>query len=282
MSYTEQLERMQVNPAWQAAIDRYANRIIANRAKYEEVSAATGVPWIFVGCLHYRESALDFKTHLHNGDSLKERTKHVPAGRPVEGEPPFTWEESAIDALKYEKFDGKTDWSMENICDRAERYNGLAYKRMGKPSPYLWSGSNIYVRGKYVEDHVFDPSAVDKQIGVIPLYIRTQDLSHETVVRTSSRKLRGIDTFRTGLKALVTTIGGLFTAGNLDSVKEFFGAANGILDPKVLLCLVMFAGITWVFINWLDKLMIEDAKAGTWTPSGTVDTNATEPIKSDQ
>jgi lysozyme family protein len=33
------------------------------------------------------------------------------------------------------------------------------------PSPYLWSGTTVYERGKYVADGRFSAIAVDKQIG---------------------------------------------------------------------------------------------------------------------
>ena len=46
-----------------------------------------------------------------------------------------------------------------------ERYNGLGYASRGRPSPYIWSGTNQYVSGKYVRDGVYDPDAVDSQLG---------------------------------------------------------------------------------------------------------------------
>ena len=49
--------------------------------------------------------------------------------------------------------------------DRLERYNGLGYRRRGRPSPYLWSYSGHYDKGKYVADGRFDPDAESKQCG---------------------------------------------------------------------------------------------------------------------
>jgi len=48
-----------------------------------------------------------------------------------------------------------------------EKYNGTGY-RLYHPqvkTPYLWSYSNYYIRGKYVRDGTFSNSAVSKQIG---------------------------------------------------------------------------------------------------------------------
>jgi hypothetical protein len=46
-----------------------------------------------------------------------------------------------------------------------ERYNGIGYANKGLPSPYIWSGTDQYVKGKYVADGVFSPDVVDKQLG---------------------------------------------------------------------------------------------------------------------
>ncbi len=46
-----------------------------------------------------------------------------------------------------------------------EEYNGLGYASRGRPSPYIWSGTDQYVSGKYVRDGVYDPNAVDVQLG---------------------------------------------------------------------------------------------------------------------
>ena len=70
-----------------------------NRARYDKVAAIAKVPWYVVGAIHSLECNCNFECHLHNGDPLTARTVHVPKGRPIAGNPPFTWEESAVDAL---------------------------------------------------------------------------------------------------------------------------------------------------------------------------------------
>lgn len=267
-NYKELLQRCQVKPEWQTHINRYATEIVKHKKRYREIEDATGVPWAIVGVIHYRESTLNFNTHLHNGDSLKDRTQNVPAGRPRQGEPPFTWEESAIDALEYDGLDEVKDWSMENICNVLEKYNGLGYRRMGLPSPYLWSGTNNYVRGKYVSDGNYAPGAIDKQAGCIPLYLRAMELAHEKVIRSKSRKINIIDNVVAGIKALFAVIGSLFTMDSFGIFKEWFSLASGVIDSKMLITLFIGAAFMWVILRWLDKLMMDDAKAGTWVPSG--------------
>ena len=147
-----------------------ADAIKANRERYEVVEKETGVPWWFIGALHYREASLSFKTHLHNGDSLSARTKNVPKGYPKAGSPPFTWEFSAVDALEYDKLTGLEWSSMQKALDRAEAYNGLGYKKKGLPSPYVWGGTSVQKAGKYVADGKFSATTWDKQLGVAAIW----------------------------------------------------------------------------------------------------------------
>jgi lysozyme family protein len=58
-----------------------------------------------------------------------------------------------------------TDWSVPHMLFLLERYNGFGYRSRGVPTPYLWSLSNLYEKGKFVADGVFDPAAVSKQCG---------------------------------------------------------------------------------------------------------------------
>lgn len=142
-------------------------RIIAAQNRYQKVQAMTGVSWVFVSCTHYRESNLNFNTQLGQGDPLHSRSVHVPAGRG-----PFdTFEDGAYDALvNCAPYAARIkDWSLPGMLTVLEMYNGLGYARKGVPSPYVWSGMDVYHSGKYVRDGIYDPSAVDKQLGVAGL-----------------------------------------------------------------------------------------------------------------
>jgi hypothetical protein len=99
---------------------------------------------------------------------------HVPAGRPKDGNPPFTWEASASDALSMRGLNKVKDWSLAGILYQIEGYNGWGY-RLYHPhvlSPYLWSFSNQYTSGKYVEDGRWSDTAVSKQCGAAVLLRR--------------------------------------------------------------------------------------------------------------
>ncbi|PAW92054.1 hypothetical protein CKK33_00510 [Mucilaginibacter sp. MD40] len=137
---------------------------------------SSSVPWYFLACVHYMECSFSFKKHLHNGDPLTGYTVHVPAHRPKVGHPPpFTFEESAVDAIKLMKYDQVTNWSLPFILLKLEGYNGFGYNRKGVKSPYLWSFSNHYIKGKYVKDGVFDAEAVSSQMGSAVILKRMED-----------------------------------------------------------------------------------------------------------
>lgn len=159
---------MVVRPERIASVASAAHTLQKNRSRYEAVSAKTGVPWYMIAAIHMREASADFTRHLHNGDSLQARTHQVPAGRPATHAPPFTWEESAIDALTMppHSLHLVTDWSIERVLYETEKYNGWGYWLHGdNTSAYLWAGSDIDHGGKYIADHVWSSTAQDSQNG---------------------------------------------------------------------------------------------------------------------
>ena len=167
-----------------AQVEKFAAIAVNNKSRYVDVGEPLGIPWWFIAGLHLLESSYNFGRHLHNGDSLSARTHRVPANRPETGSPPFSWEESAKDALTVEKLDGLTDWTLARALYRWEAYNGFGYRSKGVPTPYLWSFSNVYTRGKYVGDGVFDKSAVSKQIGAAVLLKALIDMGEDDGVGT--------------------------------------------------------------------------------------------------
>lgn len=146
-----------------------AKKLLDKQDEYIAVGDALNIPWWFIGAIHGLESGFAFDRHLHNGDPLTARTKRVPPGRPVDGAPPFVWEVSARDALRYMKLDQWGDWSVSGALYQWEAYNGFGYRKYKINSPYLWSFSNHYDRGRYIRDHVFDTEATSNQCGAATL-----------------------------------------------------------------------------------------------------------------
>ncbi len=163
-----------VNPTLEVILDRMYHKIRDRQYSYEYISfyLQNDVPWYFIAALHNMESSLNFNRHLHNGDPLTKRTTHVPAGRPIGlGDPPYLFEDSAVDALRMKGLHKWGDWSIGGMLYQMERYNGWGYYKYHSEvnSPYLWSGTNLYTAGKYVSDGKFDINAVSKQIGCVAL-----------------------------------------------------------------------------------------------------------------
>lgn len=162
--YANLWARAQLRPERRAAATAVARRISVSSARY--ASAALGrMPWWWVGIVHNLEAGGNFTKHLHNGDPLSARTTHVPAGRPIAGSPPFTWEESARDALAMRRLGTVDDWSTPRCLYEFEAYNGFGYVAKGINSPYVWSFTDQYARGKYVADGQFSATAVSEQCG---------------------------------------------------------------------------------------------------------------------
>jgi len=177
MTHSERYIQAVTRPEKMAEVSTVAKRMIQNKPRYEAVSLtlATGMPWWFVAIVHFMEGGGKFTRHLHNGDPLTARTVNVPKGRPVLGKAPFSWEESAIDAIQYMEGQNKIwrqlkgKWDLESILKKFEAYNGMGYQKKGLLSPYLYSYTQFYEKGKYAFDGKYDPNLVSKQPGVIPL-----------------------------------------------------------------------------------------------------------------
>lgn len=170
-TYEELFRKCEINAGKITVVDAIIDRIVANKERYKKTQDSTKVPWSIISVIHSLESNLNFGAHLHNGDPLSGKTIRVPEDRPP-GDPPFTWEESAADALSFDKLNLWQEWTIPGALFVLERYNGKGYYNRGLPSPYLWSFSNNYTKGRFVRDGEFDPEAVSKQCGAAVLLKR--------------------------------------------------------------------------------------------------------------
>ncbi len=170
-TYATLWNSLEIRPSKAADIKATAQKILGKKTRYAAVTDATSVPWYVVALIHALEGGCNFSTHLHNGDSLANRTVHVPKGRPHDGSAPFTWKDSAIDAIRYDGLDKWKEWSIEGICYCLERYNGFGtcIYHSDVNTPYLWSGTNQYSKGKYVSDGQWSATAVSGQSGAMPI-----------------------------------------------------------------------------------------------------------------
>jgi lysozyme family protein len=151
-----------------AVIKRKTATMLANKERYAAIARRfvnPGLKWWLVAVIHEMEATQNFNCYLGNGQPWNQKTTIVPIGRG-----PFkSFEEGAIDALRLKKANEITDWSMNGVLYFLEGFNGYGYTRWkNMNSPYLWSGSNHYTKGKYVSDGAkgWDPEYVSRQIGI--------------------------------------------------------------------------------------------------------------------
>ena len=97
--------------------------------------------------------------------------------------------------MLYEGFDKVNDWSIAGMLFLFEKYNGFGYRRnsIKIPSPYLWSFSNHYTKGKFSADGVYDPELVSKQAGTATILRRLAEMQ---VITFSDQQLNRIRLIR--------------------------------------------------------------------------------------
>ncbi len=226
-------------------VDDLCTNILNNKLRYENVVADLKIPWYVVAVIHNMESSQKFDRHLHNGDSLEYRTTHIPANRPANGTPPFTWEQSAKDALKYRKLHKIDNWDLTRTLYEIEGYNGWGY-RLYHPhvlSPYLWSYSNNYISGKYIADGTWSNSAKSRQCGAAILLRRLEELGEISFEKSIDKPIfvyaTGVVLYGEDLQRFVNKFDGISVRVDgwpgqktSDAVKKLFGFyLKG--DPRV-------------------------------------------------
>ena len=144
---------------------------IKNRGNfYKRAEKLTGVDWRIIGILHYMESGCKASTQILNGQRWDRKTTLAPAGYGPWG----SFSESCIDAFERHPF--KKDMTISEILKQMERYNGRGYIKKGINSPYLWSFTNNYKSGKFVEKKIlfkyvsiYKKNLISRQVGAAVL-----------------------------------------------------------------------------------------------------------------
>ncbi len=110
--------------------------------------------------------------------------------RPKRAGPFASWDAAAVDALTNCAFYAARwrDWSPGGLLTLLEQYNGLRIREPGRPSPYIWAGTDQYVRGRYVADGQYDPNVVDNQPGCAGLLLAMAEIDQPAGCRASARR----------------------------------------------------------------------------------------------
>lgn len=156
-------------------IEVKVQRMISNKQRYLNIAHKFQNPikWFHIGLIHELECSQNFNCYLGNGQPFNRKTTIVPKGRGAFS----SFEAGAIDAIRYEGLDKEKDWSVGNFLYIAEGFNGYGYsKYKGINSPYIWSGTDKYISGRYIADSVYSKTTVSQQIGIAPLLRRLIEL----------------------------------------------------------------------------------------------------------
>ena len=177
------IDIVKITDAFDEQIEQFKAAYLNNQERYKSLAEKTGVPPELLALIHYRENTNDyfsgtFGVHLHNGQELGKTTTVYPVGICF-----YDFDTAAVDAMKGQQsninqFNLTADSQdlVAMLCF-AECYNGKGYYNKGRNSPYIYSGTNLYTKGKYVEKKdengkthsVYEPELVDQQVGAYVL-----------------------------------------------------------------------------------------------------------------
>ncbi len=186
-----------VQPDYQREAKMLVDWAKHNRGLFDLASEATKVPWWVIAGINQLEMGMNFNGTILNGDSWKDKTTHYPPGLG----PWKNWLDACIWGLRYEargwNFDlAKFQWTVGGTFYFAECYNGHnARLAMGleiipaNASPYIYSGTQFYQKGKLTEVESspgsgkyvgkFRPDLVSSQVGFMAFAKALQDSGEE-------------------------------------------------------------------------------------------------------
>lgn len=163
-----------IRPEHEKAVKALADRILKGRTQYEKVANMLAgelphISWWIIGVIHHMEAGCDFNKYQQNGAPVGQVSKIVPKGIIFD-----SWEDSALAASR-DELTG-LDGTIAKTLAVLEGFNGYGYRLFHQDvkSPYLWSFTNHYTKGKYVEEKDaagvyrvrWKPDLVSQQCGI--------------------------------------------------------------------------------------------------------------------
>ncbi len=175
-----------LTPQQQRDLDAFTKHYEANKGIYQSISDQTDIPPELIAVQHWREGSGNFNTYLTQGDPLGRPPRQVPTDwyDPVTGKKSQfpTYQKGEFEKAAVKGLDDKLNRDCQKALgitkdtkDKAamaaylERWNGTGYTDHNHTNPYIYSGTDQYTQGKYVKDHKYSPTAIDGQLGAIPM-----------------------------------------------------------------------------------------------------------------
>lgn len=170
---------------------RYARFLHENSARFQRVADTfPGVPWHLFGVISVLEMGLNFNGTILNGDDWSRKTVHFPPGLG----PWNSYEEAAEWGFIHECNGWNFNWSTMRWGDPGEYFYFLEswnghnartepqYSLTTPPgaSPYIYSGTQFYSKGKKQENPTrFNPELVSQQPGCMAILLALKGLGVE-------------------------------------------------------------------------------------------------------
>jgi len=121
------------------------------------------------------------------------------------------------------------------------------------------------IQGKGVVDWIFIPANTPNTA------------REEKVVRDSSKKMRLFSNIRAFMKLVTATVAGWVSMDNFGLANTWLGLGSGSIPVSTLVVLGVVGLLIWLFVNVLDKMSMDDFKAGRWMPSELAKDNPRTP-----
>lgn len=189
-TFWDELQKSGLHPGafnWPRIAREQVDWALLHKKRFLSVAIEFGsMPWHVVCQLSRMEMGLNFNGSLLNGDPWNKKTVRFPAGHG----PWDSWEEAAVYAIKDEarRWNFKLKdwkWDLGGTFFHLNAWNGFTHclpegKDIQPPyaSPYIYSGTPFYQRGKRVEKKnwlgkyygYFDKNLVSEQLGCMAFY----------------------------------------------------------------------------------------------------------------
>jgi lysozyme family protein len=166
--YQDCLARMQITRL--ASVDATVTRLVRfiDAGRYDAGCKATGVPVAWAAASFEREASSNFNLNPAQGWPLGSRSQWIPHNGPFSD-----WTTAQVAAYDIDGLQsvGAQNWTWARACYEGEIFNGMGYRAHRIHSPYLFAGTNLYVEGKYVADGQWSATAVDQQLGIVPMMV---------------------------------------------------------------------------------------------------------------
>lgn len=149
-----------IYPKWNNLVKQFIDAYEKNIDRYMSLSQQSGFPPELIAIIHYRENTPDylngtFASDIHNGATL--------GGNDFDEQALIAIDEKRATIDKY-NITADTKDIVSMLCF-LEEYNGPGYRRNLHVNPYLYSGTNVYISGKYVTDGDYHDDVIDDQVG---------------------------------------------------------------------------------------------------------------------